>query len=390
MSSELFHCIHLELCGGCPEGKKTYSEQKHLKIKKVEEHFHGVAVQFHTIGLSHIRDRGDFIIDNGQFTLFSHRDDQGMSRRVPIVQCQQLSLKNQALFEQLQTLSWPIQKGSIRLRSSPEGDFNPYEFGVWLDFSNIDIKNLLSERSLLDSLIKKKTFIEIGQKHKTINQNNSNLASSLDLKLAPPELLCWSVTYVGEKIIPLFTPVGGFTQPGTKGNKIIVTIFEEILSSLKSEKIVEFGSGAGNLTFPLAGSERYVRSCEIEALALAGLKKSLSLEVSRELKLPSRIDIREGNFHKIQKGDFFNEIDTIVVNPPRSGIGDFIASLKEIPKKQLPAHFIYMSCFVESMKKDSQLLTELGYKLNRLDLVDQFPQSVHFELIGLWTLNRFS
>lgn len=372
-----FSCKHLNECGGCPIGQIPYALQKERKINLVQEAFPDTPVKFHSVATSRFRERADFVIIDGKFNLFSRRNEAGQFYNVPIDSCLQLSSKVQDFFDLINGLSWPIQKGSIRLRVSPDVKWNSYRYGLWMDFANKDIKYLLEDQILLEKLINLGVFIEVGQKHKALRASNTS-------KLDPAQLHCWGMTAIEDQMIPLYSCVGSFSQPGWAGNKIIISIFESLLKQIGSQKILEFGSGAGNLTFPLAGKERKVIACEIDELATQGLRKTLDSEISQRLNLQDRIDIKVGNFHKMQSRVLFQSIDTIVVNPPRSGIGDFLRSLREVSIDSRPSHIIYMSCFLESMKEDANLLGDLNYKLINLDLIDQFPQSHHFELIGLW------
>ena len=103
-----------------------------------------------------------------------------------------------------------------------------------------------------------------------------------------------------------------------------------------------------------------------------------------------------GNFHKRQDGGFFRNYDTILLNPPRSGVGDFLKGIAvttegdfqdtEFNYKQLkwPEHILYLSCYMDSMKKDSLILEKMGYQLKKMHIIDQFPQSPHCENLGVW------
>jgi 23S rRNA (uracil1939-C5)-methyltransferase len=42
-----------------------------------------------------------------------------------------------------------------------------------------------------------------------------------------------------------------------------------------------------------------------------------------------------------------------------------------------------MSCYPESMMMDLQKLIQLGYALEKISIVDQFPQTAHYEVLAL-------
>jgi 23S rRNA (uracil1939-C5)-methyltransferase len=55
---------------------------------------------------------------------------------------------------------------------------------------------------------------------------------------------------------------------------------------------------------------------------------------------------------------------------------------KLVEKSERPQHFIYISCFAESFAIDAAKLFALGYVMESCAIVDQFPQSRHFEVVA--------
>jgi 23S rRNA (uracil1939-C5)-methyltransferase len=69
----------------------------------------------------------------------------------------------------------------------------------------------------------------------------------------------------------------------------------------------------------------------------------------------------------------------IVLDPPRTGcktILDRVVGLK-------PRKIIYASCEPTTFSRDLHLFSERGYSLQRLSLIDMFPQTYHMEMVGL-------
>jgi len=389
MGHDEFKCDFLGQCGGCSSGNLSYGEQAREKIQRTMTNFPGVVPEFHSLGVKGIRDRGDFIISNNQFCLYSIAKTSGVRELIPIQECPQLTEDAQIIFKELQKLHWPVKKGSIRFRASPVTE---YKAGLWLDFSNQDIKSLLDSGSLLNELLERSFYIEVGQKKKRVVKLGNQL------KLAEVEYHPWSKTYYEDKEILLYSTVSSFTQTGLQANRKFSALLQEELHQLQSQSLIEFGSGIGTLTFPALSEGRKVHCCEFEATALEGLKKTISI-YDRLYTFSERISLSVGNFHKKQDRDFFRNYDTILLNPPRSGIGDFLISIagetendsqdSGLYYKQLkwPDHILYLSCFMDSMKKDSLVLEKMGYQLKKMHIIDQFPQSPHCENLGVWTRN---
>ena len=74
------------------------------------------------------------------------------------------------------------------------------------------------------------------------------------------------------------------------------------------------------------------------------------------------------------------------MNPPRSGLKDFLTPLMAIDNNQRPKDFVYMSCFLDSFSLDAKKLIEMGYQLLEISIVDQFPMTEHFEILSRWRL----
>lgn len=379
MDFEAFSCSVLNDCGGCSQGTQPYLKQKQLKLRLTQSNFPQVVPQFHSLGTQGLRERGDFIINNNRFCLYSKPSSGGARHLIPIKTCPQLTTKTQQILTELQSFTWTIKKGSIRFRDAPQG--SNYKAGLWLDFANLDIKELLTSGVLLHSLLEKNFYIEVGQKQKQV------VSVAGLLKLVEAELLPWSVTYHDGEEVGLSSAISSFTQTGRVANKKFAELLQEELSQIQAQSIIEFGSGIGTLTLPALAQGRKVKCCEFEESAIVGLKKTIA-DYHEKYLFSDRVSFFTGNFHKLQNQDFFQNHDTILVNPPRSGIGDFLKILGELEPKNRPFHLLYLSCFIESMKKDSVYFESLGYQLHKIHVIDQFPQSSHFEVLGVWSQNN--
>jgi 23S rRNA (uracil1939-C5)-methyltransferase len=70
--------------------------------------------------------------------------------------------------------------------------------------------------------------------------------------------------------------------------------------------------------------------------------------------------------------------DLVVVDPPRSGLGEKVVSaILDLG----PARIVYVSCDPATLARDLQGLLGAGYQIKRAHLVDLFPQTYHLESI---------
>lgn len=76
-----------------------------------------------------------------------------------------------------------------------------------------------------------------------------------------------------------------------------------------------------------------------------------------------------------------DEPDLLVVDPPRSGLGDgVVRALAARPKRML-----YVACAADSLARDLATLTNSGYRVAAARLCDLFPHTEHVELCVLLT-----
>ena len=68
----------------------------------------------------------------------------------------------------------------------------------------------------------------------------------------------------------------------------------------------------------------------------------------------------------------------IVVDPPRKGCEE---SLLQTIVDMQPEKVVYVSCDSATLARDVKFLRESGYELKKITPVDQFPNTVHVEVV---------
>lgn len=372
-------CKYKDKCSGCQYLELPLEEQHQRKAEELSGLFRSAQIPFNgsleviSPAPSGLRDRADLVWEAGALGLYEKYTPGQQKRVLDLEQCQQMSKPLQAWLTEVRKIQWPIKKGSLRLRVGPQG-----QRGIWLDFANVDVKALLDEKTLLLELLGRAT-VEIGQRHKVLT-----LVDGV-LKLKDPVPQVWFQSFIADQAVDLFCSIGTFTQPGLKANAALTKVIDTWLTEVISERVLEFGSGIGNLSFPALGHNRELVACEIDSEALTGFKKSLEVLSQQPgfSDISSRVSIQQGDFQNRNPQDFKN-YDTVLVNPPRSGLKNFLAPLIEESRK--PKNFVYMSCFPESFVADAVKLVAAGYALQKVTIVDQFPQTTHYEVLSLWQL----
>lgn len=357
------NCRHAGRCGGCPWAGRSLKDQQDAKVLALKGLFPGAQVVFEAA--ARVRDRADLVWEDGRLGIY----DLDTKGTLDLEECPMMSLGLERFFLEFKARRPPIHKGSVRLRVSARG-----EKGVWLDFANQDIKNLFEEREYLKWL-SDLAFVEIGQRRKAL------LWKDGAPKLGDPILKNWFDSFDPQnQPIPLYGPVGGFSQAGLASNQALVSSVSRAAIQSGTKEWVELFAGNGNLAVGLASHGFTVEAVELDELAVAGLHQTLAQRPDLKAKI------------QISRGDVYLKPDAIpnwenrglLVDPPRAGLRQI---LQRLSKGQPPKALIYVSCFTEVFVEEAKSLLQLGYRLQSLEGVDQFPHSPHCEWIGLFVFD---
>lgn len=177
----------------------------------------------------------------------------------------------------------------------------------------------------------------------------------------------------------------GFSQVNPEMNQQMISLVlaqaEKLFSLSKSPiyEILDLYAGSGNLSFPLAKkfSNQKLQAVELSTENVKRAQKSL--ENDSEL---SRVKFYQSKVEAFidRKSRLSNTL--VILDPPRAGAG--IQLMQNMIKKQVPA-LIYVSCHPASLSRDLKVLIQAGYKIEKAQALDMFPQTDHMEsLVSLY------
>jgi len=140
------------------------------------------------------------------------------------------------------------------------------------------------------------------------------------------------------------------------------------------QHVLELYSGAGFFSIPLARAAKEVIAIESNRSAARQAKENATLNETQRLR------IVEGEVEAtLQGADLQPQI--VVLDPPRAGCSvrtaERIADLK-------PHRIVYVSCNPTTFAREARILASRNYELQRLTLVDQFPNTYHIETVALF------
>ena len=151
-------------------------------------------------------------------------------------------------------------------------------------------------------------------------------------------------------------------------------IYNFVLDNISaSDTIVDLYSGAGVLTSMLSTKANKVFGIEIVESAVNSANKLMEDNgIKNVTNICGDANVELKNLSKKLEGNY-----TIVVDPPRKGLGDNVV---EMLSNLNPLKIIYVSCNPATLARDIKGLSE-KYNILSITPFDMFPQTKHLETV---------
>jgi 23S rRNA (uracil1939-C5)-methyltransferase len=158
-------------------------------------------------------------------------------------------------------------------------------------------------------------------------------------------------------------------------NRFLIDELVYIVTTGRSGDLaLDLYAGAGLFSTALACNIRHIVSVEMSQTSASDLKYNLPTN-GKAVQATTEQYLKEGTD---RVGDSPTRPDLIVVDPPRSGLGDAVAhALGKVGAPRLT----YVSCDPATLARDLVPLQAAGYRVEQLHLVDLFPQTYHLESV---------
>lgn len=164
-------------------------------------------------------------------------------------------------------------------------------------------------------------------------------------------------------------PPGAFLQATAEGESALLRAVA--LAIGPARRIADLFAGCGTFALPLAERSE-VHAVEGVASMTTALEKA-----ARQAEGLKRVTVETRDlFRRPLEPDEFKGIDAVVIDPPRAGAE---AQTERLAAARVPV-IASVSCNPTTFARDARLLTEAGYRLDWVQVVDQFRWSAHVEL----------
>ena len=132
--------------------------------------------------------------------------------------------------------------------------------------------------------------------------------------------------------------------------------------------------GIGNFSLPIARSAAIVHGVEYSESSVKRAQINADLNNIYNCNVQA-CDLTLGD----RTIEALNDVNKIVLDPPRSGASEFISGLRI----QNIERIVYVSCNPVTFVKDLRVLVQKGFEFEVAGVVNMFPHTKHVESVAL-------
>ncbi len=361
------------VCGGCQYQHITYAGQLEIKAQIVREQMRRVgkildapvAAVTASPSTSAYRNKAAWIIGpTGELAYHEARSH----RLVPVDQCLLLSPSLRDIFDRIRAVSTDLRLSgllrSVEARSLPAvggGDAGSMALTFEEGVSEDSARNVA--QALIDAcpsvVAVSGTTVDSASEYVHLAGAPRVRAAFLDadLSLSPST----------------------FFQVNLAVAELMATYILEQIGSLDKRVALDVYCGAGTFTAPAATRSRAVIALELEPLAVADLRDSLSRAGM------DNVTVLQGDAGLGLRSLLPGTIDCAVLDPPRSGCSKLV--LSQLARIRIP-RLVYVSCDPSTLARDLRQLLDQGFVLESIVPFDLFPQTAHIECVATLKLPK--
>lgn len=176
-----------------------------------------------------------------------------------------------------------------------------------------------------------------------------------------------------------FSPLD-FIQVNSNVNQKMIEQALDWLTLKSTDKVLDLFCGMGNFSLPMA---TYCQSLTgVEGVEELVEKAKLNVILNSN-KVCAETHFLTSNLDDNQQFFTWNQsqFDKVLLDPARAGA--FNATTEIV--KMAPSKIVYISCNPATLARDSKVLTQAGYNIAQVAILDMFPQTKHIESMLLLT-----
>lgn len=378
-------CVHFRECGGCSILSLPYEKQLEIKEKQVMELFDGAEISgFEYLGIqgspssTQYRNKMEYTFGDefkgGPLSLGMHKTGRFIDI-LTVHDCRlvdsdfvEIMKKTRDFFDEKEIPYYRSfnHEGYLRHLVVRKGE-NTGEIMVnivtssQMDFDMNEFANMLRSLELENEIV---SILH------TINDKMADAVQCDELRVL------YGRDYFNEEVLGLKFKVSTFSffQTNTKGAEKLYEIARDFAGDKGDGKVVfDLYSGTGTIGQLMAQSARKVYGIELVEEAVEAANQNAKLNNLDNCQFIA------GDVAKVVS-ELPEKADLIIVDPPRAGVlGNGVKDIAEFGAGEI----VYVSCNPKSLVDNLVEFQTRGYKVEKVQLMDMFPNTPHVETVVL-------
>jgi len=176
--------------------------------------------------------------------------------------------------------------------------------------------------------------------------------------------------------ITLQFDIRDFIQINAQLNRQMIATALDWLELNQQDHVLDLFCGMGNFTLPLS---RKVKS----AVGIEGVSAMVEkARANAERNGCHNVEFYQTDLDKpfISQAWAEQPFNKILLDPPRTGAAFALNALCQLQAESI----LYVSCNPATLVRDTEILRDAGYQLDKVAMIDMFPQTGHLESISLF------
>ncbi|WP_120513280.1 23S rRNA (uracil(1939)-C(5))-methyltransferase RlmD [Photobacterium salinisoli] len=142
------------------------------------------------------------------------------------------------------------------------------------------------------------------------------------------------------------------------------------------DRVLDLFCGLGNFSLPLAQKARQVVGVEgVDEMVQRASDNAALNQLANTAFYQGNLEQGIESFSWARDG-----FDKVLLDPARAGAAGVMEEVAALS----PSRILYVSCNPSTLARDSQVLLQQGYQLQRLGMLDMFPHTGHLESMALF------
>ena len=382
-------CAHFGQCGGCSILSVPYEKQLEIKSEQVLKLFEEQDISgFEFLGIEGSPDErvyrnkmeytfGDEV-KGGPLTLGMHKK----GRHLDIITVDDCRLVDEDFIKVLtSTVEYFGQKELPYYRiNSHQGFLRNLVVRKGVNTNQLMVNIVTTTQIDFDMTEYKDMILNLGTKAEvvsilhTINDGLADAVNCDELRVLHGR------DYIEEVVLGLRFKISPFSffQTNTKGAEKLYTIAREFVGDHEGKVLFDLYSGTGTIGQVMASAAKQVYGIELIEEAVVAANQNAKLNGL------DNCEFIAGDVAKVVK-NLDAKPDLIVVDPPRPGVHkDAIRDISGFGAKEI----VYISCNPKTLVLDLKGFEAYGYKVEKVKLMDMFPNTPHVETVCLLSRNK--